>query len=236
MSKTDFDVQAEISSDRGDVSSREKLLRSAAALFSTKGFREVSVREIAANAGVNSALVGYYFRGKQALFNEAYRSHAMPLAQERARRLAAICKKGRKPSIEEVLKAWLLPWLQLESGQNKSALHLRITANLSGERWSQTTKVAPFMNRTHRAFINVLQDCLPYLSQKTLMWRLHFLVGAIAFGVRFPEALSAFSRGECNPDNLEETLAHILPYAAAGFRAHEPGKPLRLIQSEDNKQ
>ena len=30
-----------------------------------KEFREVSVRAIAAHAGVNSALTGYHFRGKQ---------------------------------------------------------------------------------------------------------------------------------------------------------------------------
>src|SRR5512146_3207483 len=84
-------------------SSKEKLLKSAEILFAAKGFREVSVREIASHAGVNSALVGYYFRGKQALFNEVYRTHAAPLAQERMKRLGEITANGRKPSLEEIL-------------------------------------------------------------------------------------------------------------------------------------
>jgi AcrR family transcriptional regulator len=204
-----------------DSSAKDKLLRSAEVLFSAKGFREVSVREIAAYAGVNSALVGYYFRGKQALFDEVYRAHAAPLAQERMKRLSAITQKDRKPSIEEILKAWLLPWLQLGDDPKASAIHLRFTANLSQERWENTKKISGYMQRTHSAFIKVLHSCLPYLSTETLMWRLHFLMGALAFGIRTPGPLVALSGGRCNPNDLEATLDQILPYAAAGFRAQE---------------
>jgi AcrR family transcriptional regulator len=98
--------------DKIKPSSREKLLKAAEALFATKGFKEVSVREIATCANVNFALVGYYFGGKQALFNEVYQAHAIPLSNERLRQLSAITQNGRKPSVEEILKAWLLPWLR----------------------------------------------------------------------------------------------------------------------------
>jgi AcrR family transcriptional regulator len=219
MPKIDFGVRPTLGADLG---SREKLLRSAEALFAAKGFREVSVREIAAHAGVNSALVGYYFRGKQALFNEAYRAHAAPLAKERLRRLAAITKKGRKPSVEEVVRAYVIPWLQLGNV-------LRFTANLSTERWEHTKKAAPFTQRTFNSFITVLHGCLPHLSRETLAWRLHFVVGAIAFGVRVPGPLRAFSKGLCDPDNLEMTLEQIIPYATAGFCAPAPGRSLRLV-------
>jgi AcrR family transcriptional regulator len=229
MPRTDFGVRSALANSESDLSSREKLIRSAEVLFAGKGFSEVSVREIAAHAGVNSALVGYYFRGKQALFNEVYRAQAAPLARERLSILASITRNGREPSVEEILRAWLLPWLQLGKNQRENALHLRFTANLSGERWERTKKASPYMQRTHSAYIAALQKCLPHLSKKTLMWRLHFLVGAVAFGIRVPDPLLAFSNGECDPGNLEMTLSQILPYAAAGFSAPEPGKALRLI-------
>jgi AcrR family transcriptional regulator len=205
-----------------DSSSKDKLFRSAEALFSTKGFRDVSVRAIAAHAGVNSALVAYYFGGKQALFNEVFRSHAAPLVQEGMKRLKAITQNGRKPSVEEILKAWLLPWLQLGNMNQTRTIHLRITANLSHERWEYTKKVSSYMQREHSAFIKALHSCLPYLSTETLMWRLHFVMGALVFGIRQPASLIALSGGRCDPNNLEATFDQILPYAVAGFRAPEP--------------
>jgi|WetSurMetagenome_2_1015567.scaffolds.fasta_scaffold418140_1 AcrR family transcriptional regulator len=204
-----------------DASSKDKLFRSAEALFSAKGFRDVSVREIAAHAGVNSALVAYYFGGKQALFNEVFRSHVAPLAQEGIKRLKAITRNGRKPSVEEILEAWILPCLQQGNNKESRMLHLRITANLSHERWEYTKKVSSYMQRSHGAFIDVLHSCLPHLSTETLMWRLHFVAGALFFGIRQPASLIALSGGHCNPDDLEATFDQILPYAVAGFHAPE---------------
>jgi AcrR family transcriptional regulator len=206
-----------------DSSSKDKLFRSAEALFSSKGYRDVSVREIAARAGVNSALVGYYFGGKQELFNEVFHSHAAPLVQEGMKRLKAITQNGRKPSVEDILKAWLLPWLQLENMNQAKTIHLRITANLSHERWEYTKKVSGYMQREHSAFIKALHSRLPYLSTETLTWRLHFVMGALVFGIRQPASLIALSGGLCDPNNLEATFDQILPYAAAGFRAREAG-------------
>jgi AcrR family transcriptional regulator len=224
MPQKDFEVRTALANQSVDLSSREKLVESAKELFSAKGFREVSVREIAAHAGVNSALVGYYFRGKQALFNEVYRSYAAPLAEDRMHRLTELFKKDSKPAVEDILKAWLVPWLQSEQASIDGVVHLRITANLFSERWEHTKKAAPFMQRTHNAFINALQECLPYLSKKALMWRLHFLIGAIAFGLRDPNPLRAVSKGDCDPGDLAQILAQILPYAAAGFCAPEAEK------------
>lgn len=201
--------------------SKEKLFRSAEELFSTKRFREVSVRDIAAHAGVHFALVGYYFGGKQALFNDIFHSHVAPLVEEGMKRLKAITKDGRKPSVEEILKAWIIPCLRLGDHEEGRMLHLRIIANLSHERWEYTKETSSYMQRSHNAFIKALRSCLPHLSTETLMWRLHFVMGALFFGIRQPASLIALSGGRCNPENLQATFDQILPYAAAGFRAPE---------------
>jgi len=204
-----------------DANSKDKLFRSAEALFSTKGFREVSVRDIAAHAGVHFALLAYYFGGKQALFDEVFRSHVAPLVEEGMRQLKAITRNSRKPSVEEILKAWILPCLRQGEPEEGRMIHLRIIANLSHERWEYTETVSSYMQHSHDAFIKTLHVCLPHLSRKTLMWRLHFTSGSLFFGIRQPASLKALSRGRCNPEDLEETFNQILPFAAAGFRAPE---------------
>jgi AcrR family transcriptional regulator len=47
---------------------KEKIIQSATKLFSTQGFEGTSVREIASDAGVNVAMINYYFGSKEKLF------------------------------------------------------------------------------------------------------------------------------------------------------------------------
>jgi AcrR family transcriptional regulator len=220
-SKPNRRISASAKNRLSDASSKDKLFRSAEALFSTKRYREVSVRDIAAHAGVNFGLVMYYFGGKQALFDEVFRSHVVPLVQEGMKRLKAITHNGRKPSVEEILKAWILPCLKQGNHKEGRMVHLRIIANLSNERWEYTKEVSSYMQHSHSAFIKALHSCLPCLSKETLMWRLHFVMGALFFGIRQPASLIALSGGRCNPEDLEATFDQILPYAVAGFRAPE---------------
>lgn len=55
---------------------KETIIESALRLFSTKGFEGTSVRDIATDAGVNVAMISYYFGSKEKLFESVveYRS------------------------------------------------------------------------------------------------------------------------------------------------------------------
>ena len=57
----------------GQSGTREAILRAARQSFSERGYDSASLREIAAEAGVDPALVHHYFRGKAALFQAAMR-------------------------------------------------------------------------------------------------------------------------------------------------------------------
>lgn len=50
---------------------KEKLLRAATELFARNGYDGVSIREISEAAGVNSAMISYYFGGKRGLYSAA---------------------------------------------------------------------------------------------------------------------------------------------------------------------
>ncbi len=51
-----------------DPTSEEKIKEAARKLFTQKGFAAVKTRDIAAEAGINLALLNYYFRSKEKLF------------------------------------------------------------------------------------------------------------------------------------------------------------------------
>jgi len=58
-------LEIEVSSEKGTA---KKIMDAALKLFAKKGFAAVSVKEVAKNAGVNIALISYYFGGKENLY------------------------------------------------------------------------------------------------------------------------------------------------------------------------
>jgi AcrR family transcriptional regulator len=62
-----MDVAKSMKDARGDAT-REALISAAIAVFSRDGFHAASTRAIADAAGVQQALIGYHFRGKEGLY------------------------------------------------------------------------------------------------------------------------------------------------------------------------
>ena len=62
----------------GDFTTEEKIKNAARNVFHRKGFAAARTRDIAEEAGINLALLNYYFRSKERLFNivmlEAFQS------------------------------------------------------------------------------------------------------------------------------------------------------------------
>ncbi|MBI3232840.1 MAG: TetR/AcrR family transcriptional regulator [Bacteroidetes bacterium] len=53
----------------GDISTEEKIKNAARSIFHKKGFAATRTRDIAEEAGINLALLNYYFRSKEKLFD-----------------------------------------------------------------------------------------------------------------------------------------------------------------------
>src|SRR5262245_25105015 len=93
---------------------RQRLVDSARALFTRRGFGEVSVREIAREAGVTPAMIAYYFGDKQGLY-EAMLASVFDTLLARVRELAAESPSSTAP-IEAFIRVYVgtiaaQPWL-----------------------------------------------------------------------------------------------------------------------------
>ena len=93
---------------------RAALLSAARERFLERSYREVSVRELAAAAGVNPAMVGYYFGDKQGLYAAMLQEVMGPLA---GRIEAMLATPGdQDPDLPGFLRAYMQtaaahPWL-----------------------------------------------------------------------------------------------------------------------------
>jgi AcrR family transcriptional regulator len=203
--------------------SREKLILSAERLFAARGFDGVSVRDITNDAKVNSALLGYYFDGKEGLLAEVYTRHCEPLKCERARRLAEYTAKGRTLTLEAILDAFIRPSLEANQGTEGGRSFSRLRAILSAENSMLLEQlVAENFDETSQTFVNALCKCLPNLKRQDVLWRFHFLLGGIYYTALGPHRIRTLSRGKCDPSNPDVTCEELIRFAAAGFRA--PGK------------
>ena len=200
--------------------SREKLIASAERLFADRGFDGVSVRDIAKAAGVNSALVGYYFRGKEGLLSEVYTRQCEPLKRERARILEEYSKAPKGPTLEQVIEAFIRPSLQVTTDQHGRTDFTRLRAVLSAENSALLEKlVAENFDQSSRMFVDALCTCLPELTREDVLWRFHFLLGTIYYTGAGPNRIRTLSEGRCDPSDPVATSRHLIPFLAAGFRA-----------------
>src|SRR5580704_18264254 len=97
----------------------DRILKTAERLFAERGFNGVSVRTLAAAAGVNIASIGYHFRSKEGLLAEVYRRHCEPLIEERLRGLAAASRLTGSARVAAIIEAFVrpaLPQVQAEAG------------------------------------------------------------------------------------------------------------------------
>src|SRR5688572_30655187 len=223
--------------ERPPSQTREQLLAAAERLFAERGFAGVSVRMIAAEAGVNWSLVGYHFRGKDGLLAEVYRRHCTTLNAERLRLLGEARQTGLQ--LESVIDAFVRPALaEIQSGDPANQ-YSRLRAMLAAEDAPLFTQlVADNFDQSSRTFVAALRECLPDLPPDEVLWRFHFMLGTIYYSASSPQRIKAFSRGRCDPGDLEALIRHLVPFLAAAFRSPPltaPGSRRRAVRTTGKK-
>lgn len=200
--------------------SQQRIFASAERLFAERGFDGVSVRDIANDAGVNGAMIGYYFGSKQGLLSEVYSSHCRVLNQERLRLLKEFSQMKQGPTLEHVLEAFIRPSLAVTVDSHGRSDFTRLRAILSGENASLLEQlIAENFDQSSLTFVNALRKCLPHLKREDVLWRFHFLLGAIYYTGTGPRRIFELSGGRCDPLDPVASAEEMIPFLAAGFRA-----------------
>jgi len=188
-------------------------------LFAVRGFQNVSVRDITAEAGVNLASVNYHFGSKDALLFEIFRRRTAELNRARARmlHLASDAYRGRPP-VRAILEALIDPpvrWLD-PKGDRLISLQFIIRSRSEG---TEAMREALTKDVSHlRRFADALLAARPELAPEEVYWRLHFVLGMI-HNNRFAEfdRLNTLSEGLTREDDVETLIKRMVDFAEAGF-------------------
>lgn len=201
---------------------REAILAAAEELFATNGFNAVSVRDIAQAAGANPGSVTYHFKTKDGLLLEIYRRHCRPMNLRRSELLAAAKRvRDLQDRLEAIVRAYVLP--AFTSGSDLAgggARFTRLRAVMSAEGNEVARKIiAQTFDDTSHAFIDAIHDSLPHIPRTDIVWRSHFLLGALYYSLVTPDRVSRLSRGEADGSDAASAIEQLVQATVAAFQA-----------------
>jgi AcrR family transcriptional regulator len=207
---------------------REAILYAAEELFATNGFNAVSVRDIAQAAGANPGSVTYHFRTKDGLLLEIYNRHCEPMNRRRSELLAAAKRvRDLQDRLEAIVRAYVLP--AFSSGSDLAgggARFTRLRAVMSAEGNEVARRIiAQTFDDTSHAFIDAIHESLPHIPRTEIVWRSHFLLGALYYTLVTPERVARLSRGGADGADAGNAIEQLVRATVAAFQAPPLDQP-----------
>lgn len=195
---------------------RLEILLAAERLFAQRGYHAVSIRDIAAEAGVPLALVGYYYGAKHELYHAIFESWRPSIERRRAL-LAQAMTEPRAPAVlERVIEAFVGPLVAMHAdpeGRHFAAMAARDLAAPTPE--SEQAQRDTFDPMAH-AFIDALQSLFPRRTRADAAWCYQFMLGATLHFLS-DARIERLSRGTARAADPARK-ATLIAFVAAGFR------------------
>ena len=202
-----------------DGDTREVILDVSEDLFSKHGFYGVTIREVAREAGVDTALIHYYFGAKKGLFDAVFLRRAEVLNRDRMASLDRYERDHRGAmTAEGVILAFLHPlmtWQEKGGPGWKHYFALVAQANANPV-WGGETMARYFDPIIHR-LIDLLREAIPGSRDEDLYWAYHNLSGSLTLTLGETGRLDRLSGGLCRSGDLEKAYEMMARFAAAGF-------------------
>lgn len=205
---------------------RTRILDAAQALFVAHGFEATSMRMITGDAGVNLAAVNYHFGSKDVLVREVLQRHLQPLNAQRMRALDAVeADAGGEPvRPHRIVEAFFGSSLDLAAGGPDGREFMRLLGRTFTEpspvvRECLATEYAPVISRYREAFCR----SLPAVPVEEILWRLHFMLGAMSYAVSGIDSLQVLTGVHIDePDAMQRMRPRLMSFLLGGLRAPLP--------------
>jgi len=207
---------------------RTAILAAAERLYAERGFSDVTLRDIVAEASVNLAAVNYHFGSKDELIAELFVSRSLALNRERLGDLKAAEEAcgGRAP-IDAVLRALVGPTLRGCLGpDNQRSTAARFMIRVSIESVPPIRRIRNREIDHLRKFVAAMRRSLPGQTDVELYWGLHFALAMAQQTVRDSERLTKLSEGKCDVDDVQAIIERVVSVSVMALtRGEAQSKP-----------
>lgn len=208
---------------------RDRILDAAESLFVEHGFDGTSMRMITSAASANLAAVNYHFGSKDALVQAVFRRRLTVLNEERLVELDRLeVEAGGAPlKPSRIVEAFFGTALRMAADtEHGGRTFMRLLARTYGEpnafvRQFLAEEYAEVMDR----FLGALFAALPDVPRTEIMWRFHFMTGALAFAISGLAGLYELAGVSAADDDPQRLLPRLMSFMLGGLRAPLPEMP-----------
>ncbi len=196
-----------------------KILDTAERMFATCGFAGTTLRNLAREAGVNLAAVGYHFGSKEDLFQAVAGRIATTIMERQVQPLKALEMGEEAPSLETVLTAYIHPGIEFIF-ETKELMHTRaqFLARCRAEPALIQEHVTEKFSRANIIFFKLLKRAVPEQSEAELFWKLDMVVTMLIRTLTEIGKPQTLLRSNTKKD-IEYAVNELVKFTAAGIRA-----------------
>jgi AcrR family transcriptional regulator len=210
---------------------RERILDSAERLFADHGFEGASIRAIVEDARVNLAAVHYHFKSKEALLEAVLTRRITVVNEARLQRLddAEATAAPAPPSVENILRAFIIPTVELAQRSQSGATFVRLMSRMFTEpKFSLTDFLGRKFGDMIERFTSALIRALPQLPREVVLWRAFFAIGAMHYLLSSRHKIDLLEPGLRDSTTDSEMTEYLLQFSVAGMCAeHKKTNPTR---------
>jgi len=209
-----------------DIVTRVRILDAAEALFTQYGFEATTLRQITGAAEVNLAAVNYHFGSKEELIREVFRRRLTWLNQQRLRELDRLeAEAGGMPlKPSRILEVFFGVALKMAADTKGGG---RDFMCLLGRTYTKPSEfVRGFLAEEYAMvvtrFKTALIKALPGVPEEEILWRFHFMLGAVSYAISGTDALHIITADALDDGDAEALYARLMSFMIGGLRAPLP--------------
>ena len=221
------ETRADAAEDKPRPDRRQNILDASQRLFARFGYHAVTIRQIAEEAQVPLALVGYYFGQKQELYDAVF-GHWSGTVAQRSVDLRNALAQSSGDRLQRIVAAMVNPIVGLRSSPQGAAYALFVTRGLSQQSVEEDRAIREYFDPVAAEFIDAIRDALaadyPGHTHAHAAWGFQFALGALLHFLS-DQRVARLSNGANVPGDpavaqqLIAFIAHGLRGAAQAFVA-----------------
>lgn len=202
-----------------------RILDVAERLFARDGLHGVTLKAVAQEAGVDTALLHYYFVDKARLFSTVFGRRAEIVNRLRLDSLDRYEREhGDAMTVSGAIDAFLRPLFELfEDGDEGWRHYAALVAQVNNTPvWGGDTMRRHFDPVIQR-FVDVLKRIAPETPERRIYWFYHLLSGSLTLSLAQTGRIDVLSGGLCRSSEMAAICDAMQIVFTGGFEAIRPG-------------